>query len=208
MYDIVHDMTLRGQNVLNAYQVERANAGEGAGSISDAFQNSILPIVRLWQNDNVVNNEIRIRNLGDPLDFGTFTLAAAAGLRVGATSPSFVSGGIKFNRLRSDMKSGFKRFAGAEEGDYVEGVLSAAALVLLTNMGNAIIGNWLSSIDSHIVCNYVIIKRICTTTPPPGDPCPSYRLPTPTDTLTFYTPSSFVNSTNIRSQVSRRVSPT
>jgi len=204
MYNIVHDMTNQSQNVLNVYQVERANAGETAGSISDGFQTSILPILRLFQTVGVVNNELRIFNLGDPLDFGTFTLSAAAGLRAIAQSPSFQAGEIKFPSINRDVRHGFKRFCGVSEDDVTAGVLVAAAITLLDNIGDAMIGNWLSSVDSHIICNFVIVKRICTTVPPPGSPCPSYRLPEIGDTLTFYTPTNRITLTTARSQVSRR----
>jgi len=205
MYNILHKHTIAGTTLLNVYQVERANAGETAGAISDAFQNSILPTLRLWQHTSIVNNELVILNLGDALDFGSFPLSSAAGLKAGSVASDFNAGSVKFNRLRSDMKNGFKRFAGVTEGEIAVNDLTAPAVILLDNIGTVMVANWLASADSHIVCNFVIIKRVCTTTPAEGDPCPQYRLPIIGDPLIFYTPTSGVGLASVRSQVSRRV---
>lgn len=204
MYEVVHDMSLFGRNVLNVFHVERANGGELAGSISDAFQNSILPTLRLYQTTTVVNNELRIFNLGTSTDFGTFTLSAAAGLRAAPSSPSFVAPGMRFPSSDRDIRSGFKRYAGGSESDYADGVLNAAALVLLTDIGDDLTADWLASSDSHIVCNYAIIKRICKTTDPVTGKCLVYRLPETDGELKFYKPSSFINQADVSSQVSRK----
>ncbi len=208
MYNVVHDMTLFGRNVLNVYQCERTSGVEVAGSISDGFQNSIMPLIKLWQSDAVVNNELRIFNLGTSTDFGTFTLAAATGARAGLDAPSFVSGEVKFPSRDRDVRTGFKRYAGMLEVDDADGILTGAALTLLNNLGDGLILPWLSSIDAHAIANFVVIKRICTTTPPPGDPCPQYRLPQIGDPLTFYQPNQRITITTTRSQVSRRPAAT
>lgn len=204
MYNVVHDMTLLGRNMLNVYQCERTSPIESAGSISDAFQNSVLPIIRLWQSDEVVNNELRIFNLGTSTDFGTFTLSGALGLRIGTDGPAFISGEVKFPSIDRAVRTGFKRFGGMLESDDSNGVLNGAAVTLLDNIGAAMIASWLATSDAHAVCNFVIIKRVCTTVPPPGDPCPQYRLPLTGDPLVFYQPNQRITVLSTRSQVSRR----
>lgn len=205
MYQITHSMTQFGQPQLNTFHVLRANAGESAGSISDAFQNSILPILRLFQSNTIINNEIRIFNLETTTDFGTFTLSSALGLRVGNDNASFVSTAMRFPTRDRDVRSGHKRFGGTLEEDIVDGVLQAAPLVLLTDIGDAMIANWLATADSHFVCSYVIIKRICETFDIPLDKCLEYRLPETNGELVFYQPNTFVTNPEISSQVSRKV---
>ncbi len=204
LYNIVHDMSYLGGTSLNVYQVERTTGIETAGSISDAFQNSILPTLRLWQNAAQVNNELRIFNLGVSTDFGVFPLSGALGLRAGGRAPRFTAGEIKFPSRDRDVRTGFKRFSGLQEADDLDGVLVGAAVTLLDNIGAVMIANWLSSIDAHAVCNFVIIKRVCTTVPVPPAPCPQFRLPEIGDPLVLYTPNQAVTIPTTRSQVSRR----
>ena len=205
MYNIVHDMTLLNKPMLNVYQVERANSGETAGAVSDAFQNDILPAIRLFQTNDVVNNELRIFNMGDPLDFGSFTLSASLGFRTGLVSPRFVSAGIRFPSTNRDVRSGFKRFAGAEESDYTDGVIIGATITLLNNIADAMLANWTASADSHTVCNFVIVKRVCKTLEPVTEKCLQYRLPETDGELVFYTPTSRITQSDITSQVSRKL---
>ncbi len=205
MYQITHDMTQFGQSQLNVYHVQRNNSGETAGSISDAFQNSILPILRLFQSNTVVSNELRIFNLGVSTDFGTFTLGGALGLRVGSDNPTFLAVTMRFPSRDRDIKAGHKRMGGSLESDIVDGVIDAPTQTLMTNIGNALIANWLASSDSHNVCSYAIIKRHCETVDPVTGECIEYRLPKLDGELFFYLPNAFVNNTDISSQVSRKV---
>lgn len=205
LYNIVHDMTLQGQNVLNVYQAERTSGIEAAATISDGFQTSVLPSIRALQHASVVNNELRIFNLGTSTDFGTFTLGGAVGLRAGAPSPSFLAGELRFPSRDRAIRNGYKRYRGIIEEDYTAGLLLAPAIALLDAIGAALIGDWLSSIDSHAVGNFIIVKRVCDTTPPEGEPCPAYRLPEPPEVPQFYTPNMVSTVLSARSQVSSRV---
>lgn len=208
IYNILHKHHIGTTQLLNVYQVERANSGEVAGGISDGFQNSILPTLRLFQDNQVINDSLEILNLGTPTDFGSFSLSAAAGLRAGVETSDFLAGQVKFPRLRSDMKAGFKRYGPINETDMNGNQLAAATVTLLDNIGAAIVGNWLSSIDSHIICNFIIVKRVCTTSPPEGTPCPQYRLPETDGELVFYQPTQGSGMSSVRSQVSRRTRAT
>lgn len=198
-------MTLFGQNVLNVYHALRRTPIEGAGSISDGFQNSVLPTIRALQNVAVTNNELRIFNLGETTDFGTFTLSAALGLRVGLASPSFVAGECRFPTRDRDIKNGYKRFRGMQETDYTDGVLTASALSTLDDIGTALVAPWLSSIDAHPICDFVIVKRICETTDPITGKCLEYRLPDTDLELKTSQPNQAQSIVSARSQVSSRV---
>ena len=205
MYQITYDMTQFGRTMLMVFHVLRTSAIETAGSINDGFANSILPTLRLAQVDSVVSNETRIFNLETTTDFGTFSLSAAPGLRTGADSPSFIAVTQRYPTRDRDIKSGFKRFPGTIEEDYSDGVIGPIPLALFDANGVAIIGDWLSSIDAHIICNYVIIKRICQKVDPVTDECLEYRLPETNGELVFYQPNTFLTNPDISSQVSRKV---
>ncbi len=204
MFQLTHDMTIFGQNILTVYHVERANSGEVSRDISDAFQVSVVPDIRALQSDAVVNNDLKVFNLGNPTDFGTFTLGAAVGLRTGLDSPSFIAASIRFNTLNRLVRSGQKRYPGLLETDYADGILLTAALTLIDAVGSACVGDWLDPIDSHVVCNYAIIKRVCEETDPVTGKCLEYRLPETDEKLIFYLPATFLSNPNVSSQVSRK----
>lgn len=204
IYEIVHRATFLGRPLLNVYHVERDNTAENAATISDAFQNSILPTLRAFQLTDVVNIDTLVFNLGTSTDFGTFTLAAATGNRALVASPRFVGPGIRFPSTDRAIRSGFKRFGGGSEIDYTDGVLTAAALSLMDDTGTVLVADWLATSDSHVVCNYVIIGRVCKTLDPVTGKCLQYRLPETDAELKFYTPQTSVTQTDVTSQTSRK----
>lgn len=206
MYELKHRMTQFGENILNIYQAERANSGEDAQTVADSYANDILPVIRLLQPDSVANIDLDVKNLDNPTDFHVQSLSSAAGLRSGLELASFNAAEIRFPRLRTDMRNGFKRFVGLLETDVANQDIQAPALALIQDIADAIVADWTSSIDSHVVAHYVIIKRVCTVIVPEGDPCPSYRLPETDGELVFYQPIEGAALTSTRTQVSRRVS--
>jgi hypothetical protein len=153
----------------------------------------------------VFNTDVIVFNLDNPLDFGTFSLGGVFGLRAGARSPSFISAAIRFPSTNRDVRAGQKRFPGMMETDYTTGDIVAGTLSLMDDIGDALIGDWLSSVDAHVVCNYAIIARVCKTVDPVTGKCLQYRLPEIDGELTFYLPTSFVKNSEITTQNSRKV---
>lgn len=204
MFQITHNMAGFGIQISNAYHVERANSGENAQEINDAFSNSVLPEIRLLQSDSLINVDQVCFNLGDPEDFHTADLGSAPGLRTVVNSPTFLAPAIRFPSLNRNVRAGQKRFAGTGEEDYVVGVLQPTITGLLEDIADAMIANWLASADSHHVCNYVIIKRVCETEDPGTGKCLKYKLPDTTVDLVFYTPTAYTINPSISSQVSRK----
>lgn len=204
MFQVTHVFNAFGVTMNNAYHVERANPGETAQDVNDSFVNSILPAIRLLQPDTFTNVEVVCFNLGLDTDFHTQAVGND-GLRVSAAdSPSFLAAAVKFPTGIRGVHSGQKRFAGLLEADVSFGTLVAGTQTLVNNIADDVIADWLASSDSHIVANYVIIQRVCDTVPPPGDPCPQYRLPVSDAELEFYTPTTHVLNVNVSSQVSRK----
>lgn len=204
LYQITHKFTAYGKPMNNAYHAERANPGETAQDVNDAWVNSILPSIRLLQPDSYTNVEAVCFSLGDDTDFHTQAIGSA-GLRGSvAESPSFLAAAVKFPTLIRGVHSGQKRFAGLMESDVNFGTLVAGTQTLVENIADDIIGDWLASSDSHIVCNYVIIKRVCDEVDPITGKCLQYRLPKDAEIPEWYTPSTHVLNTDVSSQVSRK----
>lgn len=205
LFQLTHKYAAFGKNMHNVYHVERANAGEVAQDVNDAFANSILPVIRLLQPSAFNNIELVTFNLGDETDFHTQTISAP-GLRAGTTNePSFVAAGVRFPTLNRAVHSGQKRFAGLMEFDITDGVIEAVAIGLVEDIADVLIANWLASADSHHVGNYVIIERVCETVDPVTGKCTEYRLPEDAETPVYYTPTARVVNPNASSQVSRKM---
>lgn len=204
MFQLVHNQTLFGKKLNNVYHAIRTNSGESAQQVADSFVATIINDIRLYQNNEVANIDVVAFSLGDPEDFFTQDLAGLAGFRDGLNSPSFVSGAIRFPSLNRLIRSGHKRFAGALESDYDDGALGAGATVLLEDIGDVLIGDWLASSDSHHVANFVIIKRVCDEIEPVTEKCLQYRLPESEAELKFYQPTVRLVKADITSQVSRK----
>lgn len=102
------------------------------------------------------------------------------------------------------MKNGQKRWVAGLEADIAVNDWSAGFLASMDTLGTALVGDWeRAAIPGVKVCEYVILKRVCTTTPSP--PCAgTYRLPENDAELVLYHPISFVSRATVRSQVSRK----
>lgn len=205
LFQLTHKFTAFGVSMHNAYHAERANPGETAQDVNDAWVFTILPIIRLLQTVTFTNVEVVCFNLGDDTDFHTQAIGNA-GLRAAASdSPSFLAAAVKFPSLIRGVHAGQKRFAGLQESDINSGNIIVGSQPLVTNIADALIADWLASADSHVVGNYVIIQRVCDSVPPPGEPCPQYRLPEGAEIPVFYTPNTHVLNTEVSSQVSRKM---
>lgn len=204
LYQLTHIFTAYGVTMNNAYHAERANPGETAQDVNDAFVNSILPTIRLLQPDTFTNVEVICFSLGDDTDFHTQAIGNA-GLRVSAAdSPSFLAAAVKFPTRIRGVHSGQKRFAGLMEADVSFGTLIAGTQILVQNIADDLIADWLASADSHVVCNYVIIQRVCDEVDPITGKCLKYRLPEDAEIPVAYTPTTHVLNVNVSSQVSRK----
>lgn len=205
LFQLTHKFTAYGVNMHNAYHALRDNALETAQDVNDAWVNSILPAMRLLQTTSYTNVEVACFNLGDDTDFHTQAIGSA-GLRPAVSdSPSFLAAAVKFPTLIRGVHAGQKRFAGLLESDVNFGNLVAGTQTLVENIADDLLGDWLASSDSHVVCNYVIIKRVCDVPPPPGEPCEKYRLPEGVEVPVYYQPTTRVLNTEVSSQVSRKM---
>lgn len=204
LYEVLDRQSKGTSVILNVYHAEKVNPAFKAVDIANAFEDTIIGPQLTVQPDNLVHDKIDVRSLNDPLDFFSLIPSPNVGLIVADELTNFTAATIQFNRLRTDMKNGQKRFLAGSEGQASANVWTAAFITDLTTLGTALVTQWEDATFPGIpVCNFVIIKRICTTSPSP--PCVGgYRLPLSTDPLTLYRPVTFIVRDTIRSQVSRK----
>ncbi len=205
LYEVLDLQSIGGEPILNAYQVERVSGAFAALDIAIAFIDSIGQLLLNVQHTTVTHDIVTVRSLDDPTDFGSAVYSPNTGVLVGNQLSNFAAATIQFNRRRTDMNNGSKRFAAGDELVATGNVWTAPFLVDLQTLADRLVNPWEESDAPGVeVCNLVIIKRICITTPSP--PCVGgYRLPLTTDPLVLYTPVSALVRSTIRSQVSRKL---
>lgn len=204
LYELLDRQEQGGQEVLNVYHVFRLDSTFDSGDIAEAYEDTFLTPSLALQEVNVSHTVIEVRSLDNPLDFATRVPSPAAGTRAGNPFPQFNALGVQFNRLRTDMKNGQKRFFFGVELDanaaiWITAFLTEAGLVV-DNLLNPWERTAFPGVD---VCEYAIIKRVCVGEPPP-DPCVKYRLPESDAELVSYVPEVAVLRSTVRSQVSRK----
>lgn len=205
IYQIKHTGLFLGEPGLNVYHVERTDPGFDATDMTLAFQDSIVPSLKACQSLQYLYQEITAQNLGDPTDFDTRSMLGQTGEHTGTAANSSLAFSIRFPRQRTDMRDGFKRWGGMTETQYSFNDTLGPFQGLMSTLGNALVVPWeIAAAPGVPVCNYIIVKRVCTVQPPPS-PCPSYRLPELGDTLVFYKPLTSLFKVPVRTQVSRRV---
>lgn len=203
-YEVLDKQVVGGQDVLNVYQVERVDIGQDAQQIFNAFEVSVLPFIVSAQPNTVTHTSVEVRSLDNPFDFFNSTPVGNVGLRVGESFSQFYAATLQFNRTRTDMKNGQKRFVAGIEGDSVAGAWDGAFVTLLGLLGGVIVAPWQVGAPPGVdVCRFGVLKRICVGTPPPV-PCTKYRLPIDDAELEFYLPTTFIVRSQVRSQVSRK----
>ena len=196
-----------GKSVLNVYHLKRILVTANAQDVIDAFVNSVLTFDFLAaQSIEISRTTIECENLGDPTDFASFNSAGLPGTDLGAFPSTFTAASIQFNRTRTDMKNGQKRFAMGTEADISNGVWIAAFVAGLQTFGDNIVTAWVTAAAPLVdVCEYAILKRFCVV--PAQDPCVKYRLPVNDAEIDafHYVPSQALVRTQARSQVSRKI---
>jgi len=205
-WQVLDHQKLSGKNILNVYHAKRIKAGADAQEVAEAFAHTVLNSDLLGiQDNNLSRTTVEVENLGEPTDFHSFDSSALGGTDVGDHGPAFNVATIQFNRTRTDMKNGQKRFTAGNENDEVDGVWDAGMLASLALVGTAIHNPWHTAAAPAVdVCAFVIIKRFCVVED--QVPCVKYRLADATEIDAWhYIPTSKIVRSRMRSQVSRKV---
>ena len=205
-YELRDFQDFGGESILNVYHVRNLGTGGPAANVGQAYIDTVLPVLRPLQPVGVGRSFLEVENLGSPFDFATIDTSALPGTRTGLSLSSFTAATIQFNRTRTDIKNGMKRFVVGNEADAAQNFWLGAFVTDLSALGVAIVVPWeLSGSPGIARVEFVVLKRFCTTSPSP--PCAgTYRLPN-TDAEAdnnFYAPLSATARDTIRSQVSRK----
>lgn len=206
-YEIRDFQQLGQSNVLNVYHVRNLGTGGPAANAAQIMIDWVFPVLRLIQNTLLTRTFIEVQNLGSPFDFATVNSAAYPGVAAGTALPTFTTPTIQFNRTRTDIKNGMKRFAAGAETEITINDWDAPFVVKLQALADKIVDQWeLAATPGVKRLEFVILKRFCTTSPSP--PCVGgYRLPE-TDAeidANYYRPLTATPRSKARSQVSRKV---
>lgn len=192
-------------NILNVYHFERQGALTDAALINQAFLDTVIPTLRALQVTSVTHTLLETQNLGVESDFQSLSLSGLGGTGgAGEGAPSFAASRIQFLRERTDMKHGWKRFAGIAETALNFNTLQGTYPTTLENLGQLIVdGLETAAVPGTTVARYGIIARICAEVDA-GGVCLSYRMPENDAELEFYYPSQFIARTTIGSQNTRK----
>lgn len=205
-WEIKDNQVLEGQPILNVYQAKRILAGANATLVGQALIDQVItPMALAIQPIGLARTTMEITNLGTVTDFTTLDTSSIVSGVSGNRLPEFNAAGIQFNRTRSDMKNGQKRWVAGAEPEQADGIWVAGFLTLLGVAATNLLTPWETAAAPGVdVAEFVIIKRFCVVEG--QDPCLAYEL-APTDPLidaNHYVPVSATVRSRVRSQVSRK----
>jgi len=205
-YEIRDFQEQNQQNILNIYQVRNLGSGGPAANVAQTFIDWVLPVLTPIQSNSIARTVIEVQNLGSPFDFASVDSSSHPGTLVGSDLTTLIAATIQFNRTRTDIKNGMKRYACGSESKVAGNLWELSFLTDLQTLGDKIVDQWeLAGTPGVKRLEMVIIKRFCSTTPSP--PCAGvYRLPDITQDIdaNFYAPVTATVRTTVRSQVSRK----
>lgn len=206
-WELKDNQVFEGKSILNVYHLKRILPGADAGDVGTAFNDWVLDSnLKDLQPVGLTRTFVTVENLGDITDFATLSSSAHGGQVVGQEIPGFNAATIQFNRKRTDMKHGMKRFVAGTELEMDGGEWVGGFFVLLQALAAHIMLPWERDTAPGVdVVEFCILKRFCVV--PAQDPCLAYRLPI-TDAEVddnHYVPDSSTTRPRVRSQVSRKV---
>lgn len=206
-WELKDNQVYDGKPVLNIYHVKRIDGGANAGNIAQAFMDWVLlaQLVNV-QPIGLTRTTVDVENLGSPTDFASVDSSAFPGGVLGQELPGFNAATIQFNRTRTDMKNGMKRWVAGTESEQNAGDWVVGFVTLLQGVADRIMDPWEEAAAPGIdLVEFVILKRFCVV--PLQSPCLVYRLPDTSAEIdaNHYVPTNALTRTRVRSQVSRKV---
>lgn len=206
-WEVKDNQVFDGKPILNIYHVKRIDGGANAGNIAQAFMDWVLLAFLVGvQPAGVTRTTVDVENLGSPTDFASIDSSALPGTIIGAELPGFNAATIQFNRTRTDMKNGMKRWVAGTELEQDNGSWVGGMVTLLDAVAARVMDPWEEAASPGIdLVEFCILKRFCVV--PLQDPCQVYRLPNTSAEIdaNHYVPTSALTRTRLRSQVSRKI---
>lgn len=129
-----------GQQNLNVFHYLHVQAATGdAAYLAGRFANTVVPPLAAVCHTSWSVVGIHVYNLDNPLDFA-INSGVVPGTRGGDAEAQYTTWSFTYQRGRSDMKSGGKRFGGLSETDVSGGLPSGGILSALTTLAAALEG--------------------------------------------------------------------
>lgn len=205
IYEVIDVSETAGIPVLNTYHVERDNPAFTATDMARAFEDTLLGLLLPLQTASILHTSITARNLNDDTDFAVRIPSPALGTRIGNDLTPFQAMAIQMNRTTLAINNGQKRILLGREEDTAGITWNASFLTEVGGFVSALLDPWEIDPSPGVpICDYVILKRVCTTQPPP-DPCLEFRLPETDGELAFFNPDTAILRAEVSSQVSRKL---
>lgn len=138
LYEVVLKQTYFGSTCFNIFHyLSNVNEDDIQAQCAAAFNADVMPDIATIQGDDVIYDEILVRNITGDLADATATPVPAEGDLIGTPMTQFVAIPFRYNRLTKDTRDGAKRFVGAlEENAKTTGWETAFFTIMQTLAGN------------------------------------------------------------------------
>lgn len=222
LYTVLLRQVMNTQNILNRFHYNSAGTPavvSGSFALADALgfvpnqvgdtypTTGLFAAIRGVQSTAVTYVEVEIQAIYDPLDFYIQPFVPAiTGAYTGEVNTTFMATGFRSTRVRTDIRRGFKRFAGVSEtGVGPFGVLIDPLLTNANTLADELGANATYDDEGNTLTFSPVVLSFDEYTTPKGNK--AYRpYPTLTEQLAHMASGiSYSPYANVRSQVSRQV---
>lgn len=184
-----------GEVIQNVYFYRRVGATGSAQDLVGAFIADLRPEILAVQSQDLVHYLTRAISLGSFADFYEISEAGVVGTQGSGIRNEWDAYAFTLRPETRDVRPGSKRIGGVNEadGNYTNGVVTNAAMLIALQALRTALGTALSGVDDDYVP--VVVKRV-----PDGG---GYRLPETNAELVVVDVSNVLFNTKISHQVSR-----
>lgn len=198
IYQIALYQKYYSQEVLNVFYYRHNNASSNADAsdLAASFVSQVCPVIQNFQTSAVRQERIVVQNLFDSSD-RLDSLLSLVGLRANLDAEkAFVAVGFRLDHDNGSIRPGSKRFAGLDEGDVANGVITnTTAITRLNALGIAL--TQALTVAAVNVFVPVVVKRILDAT--------GYRLPATLSEAVIGVIQQAIWNVIATSQVSRKI---
>jgi len=132
LYKVTFKQTFNSQECYNTFwYLENLERDDHQEDCAEAFDEDILPEMKLIQSTGVAYKEITVENVTGDLADAVFVPTTAAGVTTGTKQQSFVAAGFKRVRTTKETRNGAMRVTGLTEDDTTGNQYEAAYVTLI-----------------------------------------------------------------------------
>jgi hypothetical protein len=213
IYQVVLNSTFMAQqmrNVFHFYQTFVMTDYEAAENLAVAVTQKLFPAANAGLRSTFIvsavsYNGLDITNLYNDDIFINYTTGYpyVGGQGIQEAMPPFVAYELRSNRLRGDIRRGFKRFSGLPENYGQGGALDSGVRTLIqAQLGDPFADKWTAQATPDDEWHLVVVKRIEYTTDKGNR---AYRLPANQMEGDFFRPTEWDVQPRVTTQNSRKI---